>query len=393
MIAAFIGFARRRFFLAGLMVSLALLPCLSTGAEAAPAAEILETKVISQQPEFYHGWPTLTRRKNGELWVVWSGGRAGHICPFGQVCAMTSKDDGITWTRARVLHDGPLDDRDSGVVETVKGTLLVTTFTSLAYEPSLAKAAQLGTWPAEKLALWQATRDFLTPAQRQAGLGEWVLRSTDGGSTWSAPLPTVVNSPHGPIQLQDGRLLYAGKKLWSDRNRIGICESRDDGLTWQWLADIPARLGDAAGPSYHELHAVEATDGTLIAHIRSENAGPHHGETLQSESSDGGRTWTQSHSIGVWGLPSHLMRLGDGRLLMTYGHRRPPFGNQARLSTDHGKSWSAPIRLSDDGNSGDIGYPSTIQLPNRTLLTVWYESMKSPTPAVLRQARWQLLEK
>ena len=34
--------------------------------------------------------------------------------------------------------------------------------------------------------------------------------------------------------------------------------------------------------------------------------------------------------MGVWGLPSHLLRLRDGRLLMTYGYRRAPFGNQAR---------------------------------------------------------------
>jgi sialidase-1 len=36
-----------------------------------------------------------------------------------------------------------LDDRDSGVLETAKGTLLVTTFTSLAYEDSFKKAAAM----------------------------------------------------------------------------------------------------------------------------------------------------------------------------------------------------------------------------------------------------------
>lgn len=96
------------------------------------------------------------------------------------------------------------------------------------------------------------------------------------------------------------------------------------------------------------------------------------------------------HSIGVWGLPSHLIRLKDGRLLMTYGHRRPPFGNQARLSSDEGRTWSEPMIISGDGITGDLGYPSTAQLDDGSLLTVWYEVMKGSPYAVLRQARWTL---
>ena len=37
-----------------------------------------------------------------------------------------------------MLLDGPIDDRDAGIVETAKGSLLVTNFTSLAYEPIAA---------------------------------------------------------------------------------------------------------------------------------------------------------------------------------------------------------------------------------------------------------------
>ena len=76
--------------------------------------------------------------------------------------------------------------------------------------------------------------------------------------------------------------------------------------------------------------------GRLVLQIRNHNK-MNYGETLQSESSDGGKTWSAPHPIGVWGLPSHLLRLRDGRLLMTYGHRRPPWGNQARLSEDGGQ--------------------------------------------------------
>ncbi|MFT5030910.1 MAG: sialidase-1, partial [Candidatus Binatia bacterium] len=207
--------------------------------------------------------------------------------------------------------------------------------------------------------------------------------------TWSSRYPTLVNSPHGPIQLSDGRLLYAGKVLWTGDKEVGVCESKDDGATWQWLADIPTREGDDAKNNYHELHAAEAGDGRLIVQIRNHNK-TNAGETLQCESSDGGRTWTTPHSIGVWGLPSYLTNLKDDRLLMTYGHRRKPYGNQARVSEDGGKSWSAPVTISGDGPGGDLGYPSTAQLDDGSLVTVWYERMKGSPRAVLRQARWTL---
>lgn len=397
---AFFPPSRRSFLTRLLQAGTALAAAPWAANAAAPKAEILETKILSRQPEFYHGWPTVARRANGELWVVCSGGRAAHVCPFGQVVAMSSRDDGATWTRARVLHDSPMDDRDAGILETAKGTLLATTFTSLAYEPYLEKQTKFdelsaaGGWktakmPQDEYAMWKATQDFLTPEQRKAALGEWVLRSTDGGASWSAAIPTVVNSPHGPIQLKDGRLLYPGKQLWTEEKKIGVAESADDGQTWKWLAEIPTRQGDKATNAYHELHGVEAADGTLIVHIRNHNDA-HKGETLQTESKDGGKTWSEPHSIGVWGLPSHLLRLRDGRLLMTYGHRRKPFGNLARLSTDNGRTWGEAMTLSGDGAGGDLGYPSTVELGDGTLLSVWYEKLKESKNAVLRLAKWKI---
>ena len=60
------------FFLAG-----------STGS-ASPVVKVSEMRVISHLPDLYHGWPTLTRRKSGELLLVCSGGREAHVCPFGR---------------------------------------------------------------------------------------------------------------------------------------------------------------------------------------------------------------------------------------------------------------------------------------------------------------------
>ena len=377
----------RRTFMAGAVATTAVLSS-SRAHAAAPAATIGETRVISHLKHRYHGWPTLARRASGELLLVCSGGRESHVCPFGRIELTRSHDNGTTWSWPEVVMDGPIDDRDAGVLETAKGTLLVTTFTSLAYESILHKAEQAENWPGDKLARWQSAHQRVSEAQRQAALGVWMKRSTDSGVTWSGRYGCLVDSPHGPIQLSDGRLLYAGKSLWQEPHRVGVCESTDDGKTWEWLAEIPTRDGDDH-QQYHELHAVEAGDGRLVAQIRNHNA-KNAGETLQSESKDGGKTWSQPRSIGVWGLPSHLLRLQDGRLLMSYGHRRRPLGNQARVSEDHGSTWSEPIVLSGDGASGDLGYPSTVQLDDGSLITVWYELLQGTTHAQLRQAKWRL---
>ena len=144
------------------------------------------------------------------------------------------------------------------------------------------------------------------------------------------------------MNLKDGRVLYAGKNLWrkEEKTWIGVCESKDDGQSWKRLGQITTRKGDDP-KNYHELHAVEATNGTLIAHIRNHNP-KNNRETLQSESRDGGKTWSE------------------------------------------------PFIVSGDGAGGDLGYPSTVQLNDGSLVTVWYEKLAKSSFAVLRQAQWTL---
>ncbi|MCS5626967.1 MAG: sialidase family protein [Planctomycetota bacterium] len=355
---------------------------------AAVKAEVSERRVISQNPGRYHGWPTLAARVSGQLLLVCSGGREGHVCPFGRVELMRSDDSGLSWSYPRVVMDGGIDDRDAGVLETSSGAMLITTFTSNAYEPMLAAAeAKPGSWDEKRLERWLATHNRLSRPARKASLGVWMIRSTNGGITWSGRYRSILNSPHGPIELSDGRIFYAGKQLWKG-DKVGFAQSVDDAQTWEYLTDLPVRDGDDKA-NYHELNAIECESGRIVVHIRNHNK-KNSGETLQSHSTDGGKTWSTPRSIGVWGLPSHLQRLGDGRLLMSYGHRRNPLGNQARVSNDEGKTWSAAMVISGDGHSGDLGYPSTVEFADGSLLSVWYERMKNSPNAVLRQADWTI---
>ena len=113
------------------------------------------------------------------------------------------------------------------------------------------------------MARWQSAHRRASAAERKLALGVWLIRSTDGGLTWSTRRDSIVNSPHGPVEVEGGRLIYAGKELWHGERRIGVCESTDDGQTWNWLAEIPTRAGDDHS-QYHELHAVQAANGDLI---------------------------------------------------------------------------------------------------------------------------------
>lgn len=164
------------------------------------------------------------------------------------------------------------------------------------------------------------------------------------------PFPPA-RPPHGSISLSDGRRLHASKRYPRAGQDIGFSVSNDDGSTGQWLRTLPTRPGDNP-ERYHELHAIEVGHGRPLAPVRNHNPANER-ETLQSESSDGGKSWSLPRPIGVWGLPSHLLRLRDGRLLMSYSYRRPPQRNHARLSNDHGRTWSNSIVLSGDG-AGDL---------------------------------------
>ena len=367
-----------------------------------PSIQIHSIKQISTH-QSYHGWPTIARRRNGELLVAVSAGRDRHVCPFGQVHLLRSSDNGQTWTQSMVVNT-PLDDRDAGILETRSGTLILNWFTSIAWMMKLEQVEKAGPEVCSAtgdlfVGQCQKIRALLDRATIDRELGPWVIRSVDGGATWSEKINPQVGAPHGPIELNDGRLLYVGNAKRTTENAKGspydpylaVSESTDDGQTWRVIAKLPVRSND---PTVYdcEPHVVEAANGRLIVFIRNHSQRDK-GMLLQCESDDGGKTWTEPYANGLWGFPAHLLRLKAGRLLATYGYRADPYGNRVAVSDDHGATWSAPMTLSAEEAHRDIGYPSSVELPDGSMISVWYEAVPNPaTPArkwgVVRMARW-----
>jgi len=366
-------------------------------------ARILSTEVLCKEPGRYIGWPTVCRRRNGELLVVFSGDRDEHVCPWGKVQLVRSGDDGKTWSAPVTIRNSVADDRDAGIVELADGTLLVNWFTSLAWQ-NLPKWWRQNYTPESRSPMAEYMRHLekLPKEYLREALGYWTMRSTDGGKTWEKPVRTAGTRPHNVTPLRDGRILAVGVAYRSGDHMLAtdpgfkdlrhepICEeSTDGGKSWHLLS----KLGVAEGievTGLHEPHLAELGDGRLIVQYRYHAKDVGDGVCLQGESSDGGRTWTRLHRCGINGYPPHLTTLSDGRLLCVYGKRtKGDFGEWASFSDDGGKTWdTANEVLLCRHWDGDLGYPASVEMPDGTIFTVYYQADKKGEKTCLMGTRW-----
>ena len=355
-------------------------PALS-GEKPGPYAEIISTRVICKQQGKYIGWPSITQTRSGELLVVFSGNRDAHVCPFGITQMIRSTDHGETWTDPETINNTPLDDRDAGILETRNGTLLVNWFTSLAFDTKKYY---------DRNPSWKRHADKLGDETKKYWIGNWTRRSLDGGQSWEEPVKQIVSAPHEPIELSDGRLLYVGTGYVDDQKIIGVEQSTDDGRSWQLISSIPFNSEDQEAFA-HEPHVVELSDGKLVAMFRYNPKDRNQSYLRQSESYDGGKSWTTSHKTGIWGYPPHLIQLKNGLLMVSYGVRREPFGEKACISRDGGETWETDkeIMINPAINS-DLGYPASVQLDDGSILTVYYQVDKEGEKTSLMSTHWRL---
>lgn len=207
--------------------------------------------------------------------------------------------------------------------------------------------------------------------------------SSDRCKTWHGPylLPTfgrIGMLPRTDYQVEGKHDLVAFMAATKEDGSEGwpmMIRTRDGGKTWDqisWIGEQPGKGGYAIMPS-----TVRLGENELYSFIRRRNNSDQSPKRWWIEpfrSVDNGKTWKleENNSIDNAGNPAAMIKLKDGRLALTYGNRRAPYGIRARISNDGGRTWSKEIMLRDDGANWDLGYPRTVQREDGKLVTVYY---------------------
>lgn len=310
-------------------------------------------------------FPDLVRLRDGTLFAAYREG-VGHVGMDGRLLSVTSADGGRTWSAPRVLLDTPYDDRDPKITVTARGTLFATYF-EIDWRP--------------------------VPAISR---GTSVLRSDDGGRTWSAPkkIGTAMTGPsdesdsgyrlgwaasHGAIVATPGGALLAplyGTLPHDKWQRASVVRSTDGGRTWHGETVLAAK----PGMHFQEPVLTVLRDGQLVAVIRTNT-----GVAYLARSLDGGAHWTAPQATRIPASSHHLLTTAAGEVLLTYGDLsgrfspapgRPTVGrllDRPEWTFDAGKD----VLLYDAGAPGkpvfDQANPSSAEIRPGRFLTLTYD--------------------
>jgi len=345
----------------------------------------------------YKAWPSVTRDKDGVLYAVCSGHRRAHVCPFGKNLMFTSHDGGETWSSPIIVNDTYFDDRDAGITAWGDSTLFLTWFSEDArdYRKRPWRCADIDS------PLSLAMQEFWkTVPEEEYMEGYWCRISHDNGQTWSEARRTPVTAPHGAIHLKDGRILYVGRHTTYDPaladGSIQAFTSSDEGKTWQHLSEVRFleewKGVPVIGPC--EPHCVELPNGDILVAIRAINGDSNDFQRITLvRSKDGGKTWEDPQVLdNMIGSPPHFCLRTDGALVLSYGRRIEPFGEYIRISYDNGYTWTEDqmIRSAPDW---DLGYPSSVELPDGNMLTVYYQKYEDDPFNSILYTKWDFPKK
>ncbi|MES2694594.1 MAG: sialidase family protein [Verrucomicrobiota bacterium] len=339
-------------------------------AAPAPQVEILGQVVAVKD---VCAWPKLTVTPKGELFAAIYNRPVHGVLP-GDVDVYASTD-GTTWTKrgTATQREGDMARFNHSIGSTRNGDLIVVS----------------GGWTYHP-------RDPQGAYKKKKLLRPTASRSSDGGRTWSvsekfpdgADGMTLV--PFGNVETgADGALRVAAYSYNNTvKPRVDICYtavSKDNGSTWT--------LGSVVGqPAANETDVVHLGGGKWLAAARDLGAtGQRQHSTDIFASDDDAKTWRHLASpVGPSQHPADLLKLADGRVLLTVGDRRTDRGVNVHISADGGKTWTEGARISR-GVSGDCGYPSTAQLPDGTLVTVFYAAKTTAYDKYqMASIRWRL---
>jgi sialidase-1 len=373
---------------------------------------------IFQHPEHCVNQIASRRVASGEIVAVFNEERFPFHHDSGQTLLTRSPDGGRTWSAPEVVlpWTATTGNWDCGFCELADGTWLVnmtiTGFFKRGVKPEGVS------WSAHPVT--PEWGDWTWAYKTQGWLGTVVVKSEDRGKSWSDPIPVNVRPlKHGGCrlgcwQLPSGSILMGlygrihgyEEEGEGESTRSALMRSDDGGDNWEYFSTLaydPASIID-----YEEPGLVRLKDGRLVCFLRTHvNPSGDARNMVMVVSEDDGFSWTPPKWTNIWGYPPELIPLVDGRYLMIYGYRRPPYGVRGIVSPDgvtwdvknefviceggvpgkstaerpgssrktpsSGKYGSGRIDWSNPGIYQHIGYPSVVQIPDGTIVASYHE--------------------
>lgn len=309
-------------------------------------------------------WPNLTKLDDGSIHASIFN-QPSHARMEGSVEVWSSDDGGLFWKKSGVAaaHDRGTNRMNVAAGKNGKGALVVIA-SGWQLKPGETADARL-----ELVGVLQA----------------WVSISNDGGRKWKTykhGFPEAEKGmtefiPFGDVlEARDGslRVLAYAQSLDKAVNKVSMFRSDDQGKNWRWVS----HLSDASGATefaggHNETAFFQTGPTTWIAAARRWKAGAAMDLFI---SEDDGASWQYLRQLTEESQhPGHITALSNGDLLLTYGNRIPgEYGVAVKLSKDQGKTWSDEYLVVDDLKSRDCGYPSSVELPDGSIMTAYYSN-------------------
>lgn len=303
-------------------------------------------------------WPNLTLLKNGKI-IAAVHNQPNHGMTPCDIDCWESDDQGLTWKflSTATRHEPETARFNHGFGQNASGDLIV-----------LCSG-------------WDNIKPLRNSASRP--LPTTVSISRDGGRTWdiSKNFPGMVvglsnHVPFGDISLAANGDLVAGTYAFDAgpaenrapgarrRGDVYTVRSKDGGKTWPVVVPV-------VQDTHVEAALVHLGNGRWVT--ASRRFGWTDLEVHVSD--DDAMTWRAVTVLGTSAVSAaHLLKLSDGRLLLTYGTRVPrACGIDARISKDGGLTWGQPQRLISLDQK-DNGYTDAVELSGGRILISYYTS-------------------